>query len=216
MTGQCLPVFLASIDAYVPLDVEVYLAGTDVTLPRHRTHNIANTATNFGDIYNDLAELAFQTHDSIVIANDDVVLDPDTWRLLGEDVAHLARFNQLGWVSCRSDRVRPNQQAWRLAPDQTLEVAVMSPLFACISREAWLPFPPINWFSDDVNCVDLSRQGRRHFVSRAFVHLVGSATIGQDNTANAAAAEPWIREHRPELHEIWFKEKYTSIESDHN
>lgn len=195
---------LASIDTYVPTDVEVYLAGSDVKLPRHRTHNISNTATNFGDIYNELAAWAFQTHDSIVIANDDVVLDPSTWQLLKEDVAHLARFNRLGWVSCRSDRVRPGQQSWRLDPDQTFEVATMSPLFACISREAWQPFPPINWFSDDVNCVDLSRQGCHHFVSRAFVHHVGSATIGQDNTANAAAAEPWIREHRPELHAIWF------------
>lgn len=204
VTGRCLPVFLASIDAYVPTDVEIYIAGSDVTLPRHRTHNIANTATNFGDIYNELADLAFQQHDSIVVANDDVVLDPNTWTLLNEDWNHLNRFNCLGWLSCRSDRVRPGQQHWRLDPEQTPEVAVMSPLFAAVSRDAWQPFPPINWFSDDVNCVDLSQQGRRHFISRGFVHHVGSATIGQDNTANAAAAEPWIREHRPELHRQWF------------
>lgn len=204
VTGRCLPVFLASIDAYVPTDVEVYIAGSEVTLPRHRTHNIANTATNFGDIYNQLADLAFQHHDSIVVANDDVVLDPDTWTLLQEDWQHLQRFNQLGWLSCRSDRVRPAQQAWRTDPGTAFEVAVMSPLFAAISRGAWQPFPPINWYSDDVNCVDLSRQGYHHYISRGFVHHVGSSTIGQDNSANALAAEPWIREHRPELHELWF------------
>jgi hypothetical protein len=138
------------------------------------------------------------------VATDDVVLDPSTWNLLKEDVEHLGKFNQLGWVSCRSDRVRPAQQVWRTDPATTLEVSVMSPLFACISRSAWQPFPPINWYSDDVNCVDLSQKGYRHFVSRGFVHHVGSSTIGQDNAANAAAAEPWIREHRPELHDRWF------------
>lgn len=204
VTGRCLPVFLASIEAYVPTDVEVYIAGSDVKLQKHKTHNMPNTATNFGDIYNDLASWAFKTHDSIVVANDDVVLDPSTWQLLQEDAEHLARFNQLGWVSCRSNRVRPAQQHWRTDPGTAFEVAVMSPLFAYISREAWQPFPPINWFSDDVNCVDLSQQGYKHFVSRGFVHHVGSSTIGQDNSANAAAAEPWIREHRPELHALWF------------
>ena len=204
VTGRCLPVFLASIEAYVPTDVEVYIAGNDVKLQHHTTHNMPNTATNFGDIYNALASWAFERHDSIVVANDDVVLDPNTWQLLQEDVEHLDRFNKLGWVSCRSDRVRPAQQHWRTDPSTTFEVAVMSPLFAYISREAWQPFPPINWYSDDVNCVDLSQQGRHHFVSRAFVHHVGSSTIGQDNAANAAAAEPWIRAHRPELHAFWF------------
>jgi hypothetical protein len=204
VTGQCLPVLAASIDQYVPHDVEVYIAGSDLVLPRHRTHTSANTADNFGDAYNAVIGLAFDQHDSIVVANDDVVLDPSTWRILAEDVAHLGRFNQLGWVACKSNRVRPAQQYWRSEADQHFEVAVMSPLFAYISREAWQPFPPINWFSDDVNCLDLSATGRRHFVSRAYVHHVGSNTIGQNHAANAQAAEPWIREHRPELHAQWF------------
>jgi hypothetical protein len=197
-------VLAASITQYVPDTVEVYIAGSDLQLPRHRTHNSPNTATNFGDAYNAVVARAFETHDQIVVANDDVVLDPDTWATLAEDVAHLGRFNQLGWVSCRSNRVRPAQQPWLTDATRTLEVAVMSPLFAYISRAAWQPFPPINWFSDDVNCVDLGQAGHRHFVSRAYVHHVGSNTIGQDTQAHMAQAEPWIREHRPQLHDQWF------------
>ena len=204
VTGRCLPVLAASISQYVPDHVEVYIAGSDLVLPGHRTHNSANTADNFGDAYNAVINQAFEQHDSIVVANDDVVLDPSTWSTLAEDVAHLGRFNQLGWVSCKSNRVRPAQQYWRSEVDTHFEVSVMSPLFAYISREAWQPFPPINWFSDDVSCHDLAAAGHRHFVSRAYVHHVGSNTIGQDNAANAAAAEPWIREHRPELHAQWF------------
>ena len=204
VTGQCWPVLAASISAYVPRDVEVYISGSDLILPTHCTHNSTNTATNFGDAYNAVINQAFERHDSVVVANDDVVLDPSTWSLLGQDVAHLGRFNQLGWVACRSNRVRPAQQDWRSEPDRAFEVSVISPLFAYISREAWQPFPPINWFSDDVNCVDLTGAGRRHFVSRAYVHHVGSSTIGTNNTVNASAAEPWIREHRPALHAVWF------------
>jgi hypothetical protein len=204
VTGQCWPVLAASIDAYVPHDVAVYISGSDLQLLYHRTYCSANTADNFGDAYNTVVNEAFKHHDSVVVANDDVVLDPLTWQTLSEDVAHLSRFNQLGWVACRSNRVRPGQQDWRLDPDRTVEVATMSPLFACISRSAWQAFPPINWFSDDVNCVDLAQSGHRHFVSRAYVHHVGSNTIGQDNTANAAAAKPWLQQHRPQLHDIWF------------
>jgi hypothetical protein len=209
VTGRCWPVLATSIAEYVPDHVEVYIAGSDLQVPGHVTHCSTNTASNFGDAYNAVIDLAFQRHDEIVVANDDMVLDPDTWRVLGEDVAHLGRFNQLGWVACRSNRVRPRQQHWRTDPETAFEVNEISPLFAWISREAWRPFPPINWFSDDVHCMDLSQQGRRHFVSRAYVHHVGSATIGQDSEANAAAAEPWIREHRPALHELWFGKKNT-------
>ena len=194
----------ASITEYVPEDVVVYISGSDLVLPRHRTYNSANTADNFGDAYNSVIGLAFQQHDSVVVANDDVVLDPSTWQTLSEDVTHLGRFNQLGWVSCKSNRVRPAQQAWLTEANSHFEVAVMSPLFAYISRAAWQPFPPINWFSDDVNCVDLTEAGYRHFVSRAYVHHVGSNTIGQDQSANALAAKPWLQQHRPKLHDIWF------------
>ena len=50
--GACLPVLAASITFYVPQDVTVFLAGSEIILPRHRTINLPNDADNFGDAYN--------------------------------------------------------------------------------------------------------------------------------------------------------------------
>ena len=50
--GKCLMTLAASIISYVPEDVTVFLAGSQIILPRHRTINLPNEAKNFGDAYN--------------------------------------------------------------------------------------------------------------------------------------------------------------------
>ena len=180
-----LTVLEASARTYVP-DVELIIS--------------RNRGSNFGEAYNIAVNEAFKQYDEIIVANDDIVLTPSSYSLLLEDVAHLKRFNQLGWVAARSDEVRPLQQG----KGDVFEVPVVSPLFGYISKEAWVDFPPINWYSDDTQCIDISAKGYRHFVSRSYVHHVGSQTIGQDNRKSHLEAEPWIRENRADLHEIWF------------
>ena len=180
-----LTVLEASARTYVP-DVELIIS--------------RNRGSNFGEAYNIAVNEAFKQHDEIIVANDDIVLTPSSYSWLLEDVAHLKRFNQLGWVVARSDEVRPLQQG----KGDVFEVPVVSPLFGYISKEAWVDFPPINWYSDDIQCIDISAKGYRHFVSRSYVHHVGSQTIGQDNRKSHLEAEPWIRENRADLHEIWF------------
>ena len=180
-----LTVLEASARTYVP-DVELIIS--------------RNRGSNFGEAYNIAVNEAFKQHDEIIVANDDIVLTPSSYSWLLEDVAHLKRFNQLGWVAARSDEVRPLQQG----KGGIFEVPVVSPLFGYISKQAWVDFPPINWYSDDTQCIDISAKGYRHFVSRSYVHHVGSQTIGQDNRKSHLEAEPWIRENRPNLHEIWF------------
>ena len=180
-----LTVLEASARTYVP-DVELIIS--------------RNRGSNFGEAYNIAVNEAFKQHDEIIVANDDIVLTPSSYSWLLEDVAHLKRFNQLGWVAARSDEVRPLQQG----KGDVFEVPVVSPLFGYISKQAWVDFPPINWYSDDTQCIDISARGYRHFVSRSYVHHVGSQTIGQDNKKSHLEAEPWIRENRPNLHEIWF------------
>ena len=207
VTGKCLPVLCASISAYVPKDVVVYIAGSDLQLPTHKTVNFTNPFDNFGDAYNFIVTEAFKHHDEIVVANDDVVLDPTTWQKINEDVVQLKKSNRVGWVSAKSNRVRPSQQYWMSAEDSCFEVATMSPLCSYISKQAWVDFPPINWFSDDVQCIDVRHRGYKHFVSRGYVHHVGSSTIGQDNNKNASDAEPWIKQYRPELHQLWFQQQ---------
>ena len=70
--AKCLPVLAASLTFYVPFEVEVYLSGSGMILPRHRTINSENTATNFGDAYNATVNEAFKRHSDVILCNDDV------------------------------------------------------------------------------------------------------------------------------------------------
>jgi hypothetical protein len=65
-------------------------------------------------------------------------------------------------------------------------------------------FPPLNWYSDDVHCRDLLAAGYENFLSRSYVHHVGSQSTGMDGEALTLAAVPWIRENRPEYALEWF------------
>ena len=200
--SKSLPVLLASINAYVPDDVVIYIAGHERWGIGRNITCVPNTATNYGDAYNAVVHEAFKKYNEIIVANDDVVLTPTTYGLLAYDVATLQKP---GWVVARSDYVRPEQIAARLNPNLVYEVQRCSPLFGYVTKQAWVDYPPINWYSDDIQCLDMINEGYNHFISRSYVHHAGSQTIGMDNTANHLAAEPWIKANRPELHKEWFK-----------
>jgi hypothetical protein len=82
---------------------------------------------------------------------------------------------------------------------------VIAPYWAYISKDAWVDFPPINWYSDDIQCIDISAKGFKHYISRAYVHHVGSQTCGMDYKKCTEDARPWIEANRPELAKVWFK-----------
>ena len=194
VNGGCLDVMKASLKAYVPREVE--------------KHIHLKVGTNFGDAYNFAAREAFKRHDEILICNDDIVFTPTTWAVLLEDVAHLRKVvPDLGYVATRSDYARGEQNVrsgrgkidfLRYQSERHIvETPVIAPICAWIHRDSWVDFPPINWFSDDVQCADMKR---RHFISRAYVHHVGSQTCGQDAQRCYEDAEPWLLANRPELH----------------
>ena len=194
VNAACLDVMTASLNAYVPRDVERYV--------HHKV------GTNFGDAYNFAARDAFKRHDEILICNDDIVFTPTTWAVLLADVAHLRKLvPDLGYVATRSDYARGEQNVrsgrgkidfLRYESERHIvETPVIAPICAWIHRDAWVDFPPINWFSDDVKCADMKR---RHFISRAYVHHVGSQTCGNDAQQCYQDAEPWLLANRPELH----------------
>ena len=194
VNGACLQVMTASLNAYVPRDVERYVH-----------HKVGK---NFGDAYNFAAHDAFKRHDEILVCNDDIVFTPTTWAVLLADVAHLRKVvPNLGYVATRSDYARGEQNVrsgrgkidfLRYQSERHIvEAPVIAPICAWIHRDAWVDFPPINWFSDDVQCADMKR---RHFISRAYVHHVGSQTCGQDAQRCYEDAEPWLLANRPELH----------------
>ena len=194
VNAACLNVMTASLNAYVPREVERYV--------HHKV------GANFGDAYNFAAREAFKRHDEILVCNDDIVFTPTTWSVLLADVAHLRKVvPDLGYVATRSDYARGEQNVrsghgkidfLRYQSERHIvETPVIAPICAWIHRDAWVDFPPINWFSDDVQCADIKR---RHFISRAYVHHVGSQTCGQDAQRCYEDAEPWLLANRPEMH----------------
>jgi hypothetical protein len=192
--ARCLDVLKASVKAYVPRNI--------------RTYYFHGVGATFGEAYNHAAEIAFKEHDQIVVCNDDIVFTPTTWKTLMYDVAFIrVHHPDLGWVAARSDYARGAQNIrcgtgrldfLRFESERSIiETLVIAPICAWIHRDAWVDFPPINWFSDDVQCADMKR---RHFVSRAYVHHVGSQTCGNDGAKCKADAEPWLKANRPAMH----------------
>lgn len=210
-TAKCLPVLLASIDEYVPEDVVVFVSGSDLRLPRHRTINMRNEGNNFGDSYNKVVKAAFAIFDDVIVANDDIVLNPTSYSLLMEDVELLP--GDTGWVSAKSDYVRGLQNIREfkqregiryMEEGKIIPTEIISPLFAYIHKDKWVDYKPINWYSDDIQCLEIKANGYQNYVSRSYVHHVGSQTIGMDHTKNHLEAEAWIKENMPELHQKWF------------
>ena len=214
-TGKCLPVMLASIDAYVPKEVTVIISGSDLELPRHNTINLPNNGTNYGDSYNDVVRYAFEMFPEIIVANDDIVLTPTSFDMLIEDKV-LLKNHKVGWLCSRADYVRGLQNIREgsvrngvkfVEEGQAIQSDVLSPLFGIISREAWVDYKPINWYSDDIQCLEICAAGYNNYVSRSYIHHVGSQTIGMDHKKNDDEAKAWIKVNIPELYDIWFKSK---------
>lgn len=213
--GRCLPVLLESINQYVPDDVTVYLSGYEHILPNHRTITMPNDGNNFGDSYNAVVKKAFEDHDEIIVANDDIVLTPSSYLLLYQDVERLKEVTpHIGWVSSRADYVRDLQNiregtervGVRFKEEFCInEVEIIAPLFAYIAKDAWVDFKPINWYSDDIQCLEMRIRGYQNFISRSYVHHVGSQTIGMNHNNNHLEAKAWIDENMPEFSKEFFK-----------
>ena len=221
--SPALRVLLASINAYLPREVPVYVLGSlDVVKDQDRVKWVGeNGYGSFGDSYNfGMAHVFMDGHETVILANDDVVLDPNTYWLLTHDRVILKQQGQkVGFVSARSNmaslpqNVRHKQESdqwtgmrWS-SEDQIAQVEWTAPLFASVDKEGWPGFPPINFFSDNVACADLAETGHKHFLSRAYVHHVGSSTIGRGqgtDSKNYMEAEDWLKLNRPLLHKRYF------------
>ena len=218
--GRGLPVLLESIKQYAP-DVQVYLKGPERVISGYGCTLVFGEATNFGDDYNTVISRALSDgHGAVVIANDDIVLTPSSYRMLLDDVEICKELNQNpGLVASRSDAVRPLQNIRFNGSNEVLNdmqfshesfirpISVVSPIFAWMSAEAFedCQFPPINYFSDDVICADFEKKGYKHFLSASYVHHIGSSTIGRDAHQLTLAAKPWIEQNRPSYAKEWFE-----------
>jgi hypothetical protein len=162
---------------------------------------------SFGADYNFAMRFAFDEypqHERFIIANDDVILRPDTMRLLIEDADELDRQGYTwGHIACRSDRVARGAQNVMQNPldeaPKVFAVDAIAPLFSMINRKTWVDFPPINWGSDVIQCLDMRAKDAECFVSRAYVHHIGGITTGERAAADRQASVDWCLQNRPEL-----------------
>ena len=209
--AKCLPVLFASIDQYVPLEVEVIVSGSDLRLPRHKTINLPNYGKSFGESYNYVCNYAFQNHKHIIVANDDIVVNPESYTRLVDDYIKLMDAD-IAWMTARSDyakgvqNIRAGSQRIGIRfveENQIQEIDVCVPLFALISKMRWIDYPPINWYSDDIQSLKMRYEGFRNFASTSYVHHVGSSTIGMDHKKNHDEAMEWMKDNEPEFYEFF-------------
>jgi len=221
--SKSINVLLESIWMYVPREVTTYVYGKWDSLDKQDwVHYLGeNDKTNFGDSFNYAITQAFlDGHETVIMANDDVVLDPNTYWLLCHDRVLLKQQgHKVGFVSARSNmatmpqniRAKTENDTWagmKWASEETIQqVEWTAPLFASVDREGFPGFPPTNFYSDNVACYDMAQEGFKHFNSRAYVHHVGSSTIGRGfgaDSKNTMEAEDWLKLNRPLLHKRYF------------
>lgn len=198
-----MQVLLQSIDAYVPNEIDVYfnLSGEYFSFI-HMKRNICQyeyKATNYGDAYNYVVKRAFEKHDNIIVCNDDIVFCPDTFDKLQEDYNIAIKENgieNVGWIGCLTNyaigyqNIRRNMMLEENQEPETLnhiqnkreycivEVNFIAPICAAINKMSWIDYLPINYFSDNLQCFEMSAQGKKHFISTSYVHHAGSQSIG--------------------------------------
>lgn len=219
-------VLLESIRVYAPT-MPVYLSGNSLDL-WHRAKAILpnlvwrpNQAGNFGDAYNVATDYAFEhgKYESVILSNDDVVLNPYTIRKLTHDTQILESNGvNYGFIGARSDYVLPEQNirfpveederaGLKWASEEYIKPTdVIAPIFAVINKKAWdvAKFPSTNWYSDNIICYDLQKAGFEHFVSRAYVHHAGSQTVGYDYKKCHEEPREWIKANRPDMYEVFY------------
>jgi len=212
--GKRLPVMMKSIEQYIPPDVEIYIAHNGLAVLDyhsriHKMHLVKSDATNFGDAYNFICKRAFEKHESIIVCNDDIVFHPDTYTILNHEYSYLhdGIGNALGWVACRNDfsagiqniRWQANgiMEGLKFAHEKTaVETDIIAPICAAIHRDSWIDFLPINWYSDDIQCMMMQEKGMHNIVSTAYVHHVGSQSM-QSPEIEIANSLNYIKENHP-------------------
>ena len=112
-----ITILLESIKVYAPT-IPVYVYCIDIARAERFKRILPNvivrpnTGRNFGDSYNEAISDVFGrvAVDSLIVANDDVVLNPQTIELMAEDKRILEENGQrIGFLGARSDYVLPDQ-----------------------------------------------------------------------------------------------------------
>lgn len=197
--------------------IEVLKASMATYAPEHELIIHYTERDSFGKSFNEAMQMAIDKgYDEFIIANDDVVIMENSIPMLMEDVEKIKSevgIEKMGFVATLVDNGRASQNVrYRFFQDEMInfgkwhheslikQMPVVAPIFAWYSKYAFEKhkFGPITWWSDDVICEDLIRDGMNVYVSRAYVHHSWSASVGTDYAKLRDEALPWVRENRPE------------------
>lgn len=165
----------------------------------------------------------FKTYDEVIVCADDIVLTPTSYQLLIEDINALKERHgdKVGFVAAHADFSRYTQNIrYQQLPTDKLEygkwswehecrpVKRLSPLFHYLSKKMYdeVAIAPIEWYSDDVWCEDLNALGYHHYISRSYVHHVGSQSLGSNTQKLHDEAIPWLVKNRPQYLDLFFGE----------
>ena len=189
-----LQVLLKSIECYVR-GAEVYVCCNDKINSLVIKEIIPNDVDTAGAAFDKILRYVFQNYNKAILINDDVVLGPDSYKLLTEDWQKLKKQN-VGILSARSDHCLPSHSIRFSQPNDTMnglrwnseneikQVSSVAPVFCIIDRDAYLKsggFPPINWYSDNILCQEMQKNDYTVFVSRSYVHHLGEQTQGKNH-----------------------------------
>jgi len=187
-----LQILLKSIESYVK-NPEVYLCCNEKIVSPVIKEILPNDTDTAGAAFDKILRHVFEKYTKAILINDDAVLGPDSYKLLTEDWQKLKKQN-VGILSARSDYCLPshnirfpetgdkiNGLRW-LSENDVKPAANVAPIFCMIDRDAYLKsggFPPTNWYSDNVLCEEMRKNGYAIFVSRSYVHHLGEQTEGK-------------------------------------
>lgn len=168
--------------------------------------------------------------DELIMMPDDVVLHPDSFRHLHEDLEILQSMPEVkpGIVTLRSNYVCgmqnvrfPNGEFFRkniVNYEHEWKIIGTEVCFNVVSwftRTAWEEtgrFPEgLVWFGDVVMSYDLRQLGYQLFISRGYVHHIGmrgQQASGQDTERLHREGVDWLRKNRPDFLEYWINEGY--------
>lgn len=199
--ANTLPTLLTSIESYIPPEVDVFIAYANEK-PEHKSSQrrirmLKTTAKSFGEAYNFIVNTAFTEHDAVIVCNDDIVFTPFTYSQLIDDAEFIVKrfgMQNIGWIGTQCDYAVGLQNIRHIPASHydanftqnqikhereyyIRESDFIAPICGLVFKQNWVNYLPVNYFSDNIQCYQMKNNGKRHFISRAYVHHVGSQSL---------------------------------------
>jgi hypothetical protein len=214
-----LTVLLTSLRVYNPaVHVTVAYKGARPKLFGADFIEQPEDCAHFGDACRFLLQTKHTKNDeALCFLNDDTVVMPDTLEMAALDVQALTQQGQkIGMLGFRSNFVAGYQNVRVMHPGDNQLYMLKFPSESKILRvsqvfgvgfvtmrhalqDISLDWTRLHWYSDDLLSYDLTQKGYGHFVSRAYIHHIGSRSGGQERWAQwDQEGKDWIIKNRPD------------------